>query len=94
MSKEVIKNTELNKLNMKGSNLGNKIHATTLIHINQYNTDKKGLEKYIEDIDKKIPDVISLVSITILKTKVGEAENKIPDSSSLVANNGFNTKIG
>ena len=36
------------------NNLQKKISdATTLIHINQYNTDKQNLEKKIGDIDKK-----------------------------------------
>ena len=44
VSKEVLKKTVYNKLN----NLENKIpDATTLIHINQYNTDKQS------DVDKK-----------------------------------------
>ena len=38
----------------KVNSLGKKIpDATTLIHINQYNTDKQYLEKRIGDIDKK-----------------------------------------
>ena len=44
VSKEVLKKTVYNKLN----NLENKIpDATTLIHINQYSTDKQS------DVDKK-----------------------------------------
>ena len=36
------------------NNLRKKIpDATTLIHINQYNTDKQNLEKKIGDVDKK-----------------------------------------
>ena len=38
----------------KTSNLEKEIpEATTLIHINQYNTDKQNLVKKIEDVDKK-----------------------------------------
>ena len=29
--------------------------VTTLIHINQYNTDKQNLKKKIGDVDKKTP---------------------------------------
>ena len=54
MSKEVIKNTKFNKLNTKVNNLVNKIPgATTLIYINQYNTDKQSLEKKVGNIKKK-----------------------------------------
>ena len=49
---EVIKNTKFNTLKTKVNNLENKIlDATTLIHINQYNTDKQNLEKKIGDVD-------------------------------------------
>ena len=38
---EVVKNTKLNTLKTKVNNLDKKIpDTTTLIHINQYNTDK------------------------------------------------------
>ena len=51
---EVIKNTKFNTLKTKVNNLEKKIlDATTLIHINQYNTDKQNLEKNIGDVDKK-----------------------------------------
>ena len=51
---EVVKNTKFNALNAKVNNLKKKLpHATTLIHINQYNADKQNLEKKIRDIDKK-----------------------------------------
>ena len=43
---EAVKNTKLNTLKTKVNNLENKIHdATTLIHINQWDTDKQNLEK-------------------------------------------------
>ena len=46
---EVIKNTKFNTLETKVNNLEKKIlEATTLIHINQYNTDKQILEKKME----------------------------------------------
>ena len=43
---EVVKNTKFNKRKTKVNNLENKkiSDATTLIHINQYNTDKQSLE--------------------------------------------------
>ena len=43
---EVVKNTKFNTLQTKVNNLEKKIpDATTLIHINQYNTDKQNIEK-------------------------------------------------
>ena len=51
---EVVKNTKFNTLKTKVSSLEKKIpDATTLVYINQYNTDKQNLEKKIGDIDKK-----------------------------------------
>ena len=50
--------------------------AATMIHINQYNTDKQNLEKKIGDADQKIPDTSGLVTTTVLNTKVNEVENK------------------
>ena len=51
---EVIKNTKFDTLKTKINNLEKKIpDATTLIHINQDNTDKQNLEKKIGNVDKK-----------------------------------------
>ena len=48
MRKEVVKNTTFNKLNTKVNSLENNIPAaTTLIHINQYSTDKQSLGENI-----------------------------------------------
>ena len=50
---EVDKNTKLNTLKTKVNNLEKNItEATTLIHINQYNTDKK-IEKKLKMLMKK-----------------------------------------
>ena len=57
---------------------------TTLIRINQYNTEKRILEKKIGGVDKKIPDVSYLVTTTVLYRKIKEVDNKIPDLSGLV----------
>ena len=46
VDKQVVKNPNFNTLKTKVNNLENKNpDATTWIHINQYNTDKKNLEK-------------------------------------------------
>ena len=51
---EVVKNTKLSTLKTKANNLEKKIlKATTLIHINQYNTDKQNLEKSLEILIKE-----------------------------------------
>ena len=51
---EVVKNTKSNTLKTKVNNLDKKISdATTLIDINQYNTDKQNIEKKTEGADKK-----------------------------------------
>ena len=51
---EIVKNTKFNTLKTKVNDLENKIpDATTLIHINQYNTYKQNLERKIRGIDKK-----------------------------------------
>ena len=51
---EVVKNTKFNTLKTKVNSLEKKIpDATTLIHINQYNTDKQNLEKKMEMLVKK-----------------------------------------
>ena len=79
VSHEVVKNTKFNTLKTKANSLEKKIpNATTLIHINQCNTDKENLEKKIGDVDKKIPDTRGLVTTTVLNTKISEVENKTP----------------
>ena len=51
---KLLKNTKFNTLKTKVNNLKKKIpDATTLIHINQYNTDKQNLEKKLEMLIKK-----------------------------------------
>ena len=48
----VVKKTKLHTLKPKVNNLEKKIlDATTLIHVNQYNTDKQNLGKKIGDDD-------------------------------------------
>ena len=53
LDNEVVKNTKFNTLKTKVNNLKRKLpDATTLIHINQYNTDKQNFEKIIGGVDK------------------------------------------
>lgn len=64
---------------MTANNLGNKIpHKSILVLINEYNTEKHNFREKFEDIDKKIPEVSSLVATTVLNTKIGEVGDKIP----------------
>ena len=73
----VVENTKFNTLKRKVNNLDKKIpDATTLIHINQYNTDKQNLEKKIGDVDKKILDTSGLVTTTVLNTKITKLRTK------------------
>ena len=67
--------------------------ATTLVHINQYNTDKQILERKNGDVDRKIPDTSGLETTTVLNTKIREIENKLLDTSSLVTTTVLNKKI-
>ena len=54
LDNELAKNTKFNTLKAKVNNLEMKIPgATTLIHINQYNTNKQNLDNKIRDIDEK-----------------------------------------
>ena len=90
---EVVQKKKFNTLKTKVNNLEKKTpDATSLIHINQYNTEKQKLEKKIGDPDKKIPDIL-LTSI-VLNTKTSEAENKLPDTNSLMTTTDLNSKIG
>ena len=66
----------------------------TLMHINQYNTEKQGLEKYIEDVNNKIHGAIGFVTSANVNAKIDEVGNKIPDTGGLVTKSGLNTKIG
>ena len=75
MDNEVVKKTKFSTLKTKANKIDKEIpDATTLIHINQYNTDKQSLEKKIGDVDKKIPDVSGFVKSTALTA----VKNTIP----------------
>ena len=88
---KVVKNTKFNTTKTKVSNLEKKIlDATTLIHINQYNTDKQNSEKTIRDVDKKSPDPNGLVTTTVLNKKKSEVENKTTDRDKYITTPEFN----
>ena len=72
---EVVKNTKFNTLKTKLNSFEKKrLDAITLIHINQYNTGKKKLEKKIRDAYKEIPDTSGLVTTIVLNKKISEVE--------------------
>ena len=51
---DVVKNTKFNTIKIKVNNLEKKIpDRTTLIHINQHNSDKQNSEKRLERLIKK-----------------------------------------
>ena len=74
---EVVKNTKSNTLKTKVNNFEKKIpDATTFIYINQYNTDKQNLDKKIEKMLIKIPDISVLTTTTVLNTKISEGTKR------------------
>ena len=94
VNNEVAKNTKFNTLKTKLNSLEKKIQdAATLIHLNQYNTDKQNSEKKIGHVDKKIPDTSRLLTTTVLNTKINDVENKISNTSNLVTTTVLSTKI-
>ena len=55
VDKEIFNSTKSKTLKTKANNLERKIlDVTTVIHINQYNTDKQNLEEKIGDVDEKV----------------------------------------
>ena len=66
---------------------------TTLIYINQYNTDKQNLEHKIGDVNKKIPDIRRLLTATALNTKIIKVKNNIPAVSDLVKKTDYDVNI-
>ena len=72
---KLLKMQNATPLKTKVNSLEKKIpDATTLININQYNTDKHSLEKTIWDVDKIVSDTSDY---NCLNTKISELENKI-----------------
>ena len=54
---------------------------------------KQGLEKKIEDVNKKIPNTRGLVKKAEYNAKITEIENKIPSVVGLVITAALNTKV-
>ena len=70
--------------------------ATTLIYVNQYNTDNEVMQlRKLSDVvaQKKIPDVTTLIYVNQYNTDKRQCWQKIPVTSSLVTATVLNTKI-
>ena len=83
---DVVKKTEYNKSVAKVDN----IDTTGFVLKTTYDTDKSDLEKKISNVDKKIPDVSSLVEKTDFNSNITEVEGKIPSISGLATNSCIN----
>ena len=79
---DVVKKTEYNKLVTKVDN----IDTTNFVKRNKYEKDGSDFEDKISKIDKKIPDVSSLVKKTDFNANVTEIESKIPSITGLATN--------
>ena len=95
MDNEVVKNTKINISRTKKKKKIDKQTSdmTTLIYINQYNTDKQNLEHKIGDVNKKIPDIRRLLTATALNTKIIKVKNNIPAVSDLVKKTDYDVNI-
>ena len=76
---DVAKKTEYNKLVTKVDN----IDTTNFVKKTKYENDGSNFEDKTNKVDKKIPDVISLVKKTDFNAKISEEEGKIPSVSGL-----------
>ena len=77
---DVVKNTEYNKLVTEVDN----IDTTNFVSRTKYEKDGTDFEDKIDKIDKKVPNVTSLVKKAYFNTKVTEIKRKIPDINGLV----------
>ena len=82
------------KLPVKVNAIDTKITNTSLLEAKtQYDSDTHGLEKRIEDVNKKIPNTSGLVKKNESNTKIPENENKIPSLTGLGTTAAFNAKV-
>ena len=79
---DVIKNTEYDKLVAKVNGIDN----TNFVSKTKYEKGVSDFEDKINKIEKKIPDISSLVKKTDFNTKVSEIEGKIPSITGLATN--------
>ena len=76
---DVVKKTQYNNLVTKVDN----IDTTNFVKKNKYEKDGSYFEDRINKVNKKIPDVSSLVKKTDFNAKISEVEDKIPSISGL-----------
>ena len=79
---DVAKKTEYNKLVTKVD----RIDTTNFVKKTKYEKDGSEFEDKINKVDKKIPDVSSLVKKADFDTRISEVEGKIPSISGLATN--------
>ena len=80
--KNDVKKTEYNKLVTKVDS----IDITNFVQKTKYEKDESDFEDKINKIDKKIPDISSLVKETDFNTNVTEVEGKISSITGLATN--------
>ena len=83
---DVVEKAEYNKLVTKVDN----IDTTNFVKKNKYEKDGSDFEDNINKIDKKIPDICSLVKKADFNTNVTETEGKIPSITGLATNSELN----
>ena len=94
VNKEVVKNAKLNTLKANVNKLCKKIlDVTTLIHINQHNSDKQILNKKVGAVQKKLLDLIGLMTTTVLDAKLKAVDCKIPELGGLAKKTDYDAKI-
>ena len=85
---DVVKKTEYNKLLTKVDD----IDTTDFVKKTKYEKDGSDFEDKIIKIDKKIPDISSLVKRTDFNSRISEVENKMPNVSGFLLTSVFNSK--
>ena len=85
---DFVKKTEYNKSVNKVDN----IYTAGFVKKNKYEKDGSDFEDKINTVDKKIPDVSSLVKKTDFNVKITEVEGKIPGISGLATNSAVAAK--
>ena len=82
VKKDVVKNTEYNKLVTKVDN----IDTTGFVLKTKFDTDQSDLEKKISDVGKNVPDTSAFIKKPDCSSKITEIENKIPSINGLATN--------
>ena len=93
MDNDGVKKTLYDILVIKGNATDTKIPSSTgsVIKI-QIDSDKQGLEKKVEDVDKNTTNTSGLVKMTDCNTKITEIENETPIVAGLITTEVLNKK--